>query len=222
MSDGVSKAPASAKGKKGAPADNTRSAVLKQGPVDPQVLVAIKIAMQPVLDAQASIAASQNDMSRKLDNVLSELASVSNKVEALETAAQASNDRMDTVVSDALPAIVDRISSVATALAMRQMDLEVHRRKWALVIQGVEGAAKEKEEDTRAACIALARDALKVPNAMSTRVSACHRLSQDADAGIIIRFTDLTERNLWLQHTKNLKGKDKKVKIYPDLPPVLR
>ena len=222
MSDGVSKAPASAKSKNGAPAENTRSAGLKQGPVDPQVLEAIKIAMQPVLDAQASIAASQNDMSRKLDNALSELASVSNKVEALETAAQASSDRMDTVVSDALPAIADRISSVATALAMRQMDLEVHRRKWALVIQGVEGAAKEKEEDTRAACIALARDALKVPNGMNTRVSACHRLSQDADAGIIIRFTDLTERNLWLQHTKNLKGKDTKVTIYPDLPPVLR
>ena len=137
MSDGVSKAPASAKGKNGAPADNTRSAVLKQGPVDPQALEAIKIAMQPVLDAQASIAASQNDMSRKLDNALSELASVSNKVKALETAAQASSDRMDTVVSDALPAITNRISSVATALAMRQMDLEVHRRRWALVIQGV-------------------------------------------------------------------------------------
>ena len=70
MSDGVSKASASAKGKNGAPADNTRSAGLKQGPVDPQVLEAIKITMQPVLDAQASIAASQNDMSRKLDNVL--------------------------------------------------------------------------------------------------------------------------------------------------------
>ena len=128
---------------------------------------------------------------------------------------------MDTVVSDTLPAITDHISSIATALAMRQMDLEVHRRKWALVIQGVEGAAKEKEEDTRAACIALVRDALKVQTAMNTRVSACHSLSQDTDAGIIIRFTDLTERNLWLRHTKNLKGKDTKVTISPDLPPVL-
>ena len=125
---------------------------------------------------------------------------------------------MDMVVSDALPAITNRISSVATALAMCQMDLEVHRWKWALVIQGVEGAAKEKEEDTRAACIALTNDALKVPNAMNTRVSAYHRLSQDADAGVVIRFTELTERNLWLQHTKNLKGKDTKVTISPDSP----
>ena len=89
----------------------------------------------------------------------------------------------------------------------------------ALVIQGVEGAAKEKEEDTRAACIALTRDALKVPNAMNTRVSAYHRLSQDADAGVVIRFTELTERNLWLQHTKNLKGKDTEVTTSPDFPP---
>ena len=215
-SDGQSKA------KNGSPADNTRSAASKQGPVDPQVLKAIELAMKPVLDAQVGIAASQKDMSRKLDNALRELASVSNKVEALETAAQASSDRMDKVVADVLPAITDRISSVATALALRQMDLEVHRRKWALVIQGVKGTAKEKEEDTRAACIALARDALEVPNAVSTRVSACHRLSQDQNAGIIIRFTDLAERNLWLQSAKNLKGKDTAVTISPDLPPVLR
>ena len=210
------------KAKNGSPANNTRTATSKQGPVDPQVLKAIELAMKHVLDAQVGIAASQKDMSRKLDNVLRELASVSNKVEALETAAQASSDRMDKVKADVLTAIADRISSVATVLALRQLDLEVHRRKWALVIQGVEGTAKEKEEDSQAACIALARDALEVPNAMSIRVSACHRLSPDQNAGIIIRFTDLTERNLWLQSAKNLKGKATAVTISPDLPPVLR
>ena len=100
MADGDDK-PSSegqSKAKNGSPADNTRSAASKQGPVDPQVLKAIELAMKPVLDAQVGIAASQKDMSRKLDNALRELASVSNKVEALETAAQASSDQMDKVV----------------------------------------------------------------------------------------------------------------------------
>ena len=205
---------------KAAKADSASNKPDKPGPVDPEVLAAIKIAIQPVVEAQATIQASQNAMTQKLDQAKGELASIRDKVEALETSVQASDSRVETVITDALPSITTHIASITTALAMRQLELEVHRRKWALIINGVAGAANERDDDTRASCIRLANDTLKVPNAGNTRISACHRLSQEPDAGILIRFTDLSQRNLWLQNAKNLKGKD--ISISPDLPPVLR
>ena len=44
-----------------------------------------------------------------------------------------------------------------------------------------------------------------MPNALNIRLSACHRLSQDADAVIYVRFTDPQERNEWLTNAKHLK-----------------
>ena len=190
--------------------------------VDPQVLDAIRLAIQPVLDAQTSIQASQQTMAKKLDEALDELTIVRNKVGDLEAAVQHSSDRVDTIVSNTLPCVTQHISSIATALAMRQLDLDVHQRKWALVISGVDGAAREKEDDTRAACLALARNALKVADAMNTGISACHRLSPEANSAIYIRFADLQQRTNWLSNAKNLAGRDNNISISPDIPPVLR
>ena len=192
----------------------------KTSNVDPEILKAIQVTMQPVLDAQSSIQASQDAMLKKMDKAMLELASVSKKVDTLEAAVAASSSRVDTVVTSALPAITSHMSTISTALAMRQLDLEVHRRKWALVISGLDGPAKEPEQDTRAACLKLAADILQVQNAAGTRISACHRLSPSAGAGIIIRFTDLSERNEWLANAKHLKGKN--ISISPALPPILR
>ena len=201
-------------------AESTSNKPDKPGPVDPEVLAAIKIAIQPVVEAQATIQASQNAMTQKLDQAMGQFASMCDKVEALETSVQASDSRVEMVITDAVPSITTHIASITTALAMRQLELEVHQRKWALIINGVAGAANERDDDTRAACVRLANDTLKVPNAGNTRISACHRLSQEPDAVILICFTDLSQRNLWQQNAKNLKGKD--ISISPDLPPVLR
>ena len=184
-----------------------------QSAVDPQVLQAIKIAIQPVVDSQTS-------MSRKIDEAMGQLTTLSGKVDDLESAAQAVDNRMETVVKEALPSITTHIESISSALAMRHLELEVHRRKWTLIIHGLEGSANEAEDETRAACLAMAKNSLRVPNADQTRVSACHRLGQGENSGIILRFTDLSERNEWLKGAQNLKGKD--IKIAPDLPPILR
>ena len=137
-------------------------------------------------------------------------------MEALETSALASDSRVKTVITNALLSITTHIASITTALAMRQLELELHWRKWALIINGVAGAANERDDDTWVACIRLANDTLKVPNAGNTCISACHRPSQEPDAGILIRFRKLSQRNLWQQNAKNLKGKD--ISISPDLP----
>ena len=190
--------------------------------VDPQVLAAIELAIQPVLTAQANIQASQRAMSTKLDDALEELTAVRAKVSTLETAAQFSSDRMESLVSTTLPDVTTHITSIANALAMRQLEMDVHQRKWALVIDGVKGVAEEKEYDTRKACLTMADQQLKVPNTKDTGISACHRLSTNANSPIYIRFTDLQQRNSWLSHAKNLAGKNSSISISPDLPPVLR
>ena len=50
----------------------------------------------------------------------------------------------------------------------------------------------------------------------------CHRLARKEDAGIILRFRDLSRRNEWLFGAKNLKGHSDAISISPDVPPVLR
>ena len=49
----------------------------KTSNVDPEILKAIQVTMQPVLDAQSSIQASQDAMLEKMDKPMFELASVS-------------------------------------------------------------------------------------------------------------------------------------------------
>jgi hypothetical protein len=61
-----------------------------------------------------------------------------------------------------------------------------------------------------------------VPGADLHPFGACHRLAQKDDAGIIIRFSDLTDRNSWLTNAKNLKNTQCNVSISPDMPPCLR
>ena len=68
----------------------------------------------------------------------------------------------------------------------------------------------------------LSEEHFKVEAADSHRILACHRLDQKEDAGIIVRFCDLSERNSWLSKTKNLKASPLRVSISPDLPPSLR
>ena len=84
------------------------------------------------------------------------------------------------------------------------------------------GQAGEEEDITRQSCVKLARDQLGVNDALPTDFAACHRLRQQYDASILVRFVDLNKRNQWLSSAKNLKGKDTNISISPDLPPVLR
>ena len=73
-------------------------------------------------------------------------------------------------------------------LALQTLDIDVHCRQWALMVQGFKGAAKEDKADTRAACVQSAKDNLAINDASLCILSACHRLSQKADTGIMIRF----------------------------------
>ena len=157
-----------------------------------------------------------------IDAQLKHTLAIKETVEAVEKAVDYTSSRLDDIYKVSLPALTKHVEQVAVGLAMQTLDLDVHRRKWTLTIQGLKGPADEVEDETRAACVALARDYLQVDNASDTDLSACHRLSKRADSGVIVRFKDLKQRNLWLSGAKHLKNHSDKISVSQDLPPVLR
>ena len=110
---------------------------------------------------------------------------------------------------------------ITTNLAMYVGDLDTHSRKWSLILQGIPGVAGETEQTTRNKCGELGTKLGVSKPLYVTGVAACHRLSQSANAGIILRFTDLGVRNEWLSKARHLKPQDK-ISISPDIPPKFR
>ena len=123
-----------------------------------------------------------NNTNDKIDEALSKITRMQLTVTALETAAQDMDVRVETIETASLPALATHIASVTTNLATYVLEQDVHRRKWSLIIHGIKGAEREDELTTRQTCIALAAETLRVPNAVNTQLSACHRLSKKANA----------------------------------------
>ena len=118
--------------------------------------------------------------------------------------------------------LADYVVNVASELSSYMLDLDNHSRKWSLIIQGIEGPAHEAEAATRKKCVDLAtKMGVTSDHVKKTNLAACHRLSQSANAGIIIRFCDLRDRDAWLNKARNLSKSDK-ISLAPDLPPKLR
>ena len=141
---------------------------------------------------------------------------------AIEEALDQTGQRLNDVYRISLPALSCQVEQAAVGLALQTLDLDVHRRKWALTIQGLKGEAKEDEKVTRSLCVNLAKQHLGVQDASGSDLAACHRLSGNAGSGVILRFRDLSQRNGWLSGAKGLKHHTDRISVSPDLPPVLR
>ena len=109
-------------------------------------------------------------------------------------------------------------------MCLNTLNLDTHRRKWSLIINGLKGNAGEPELVTRTKVCELAKHKLKIQGVDSHAFTACHRLSQREDAGVILCFQDLYNRNEWLLNAKNLKNSatNVSVSISPDIHPCLR
>ena len=188
--------------------------------VDKSVAAAIKKAVYEVLDERLD--AKLAPLTKEIRALRESLDSYRVKLDSVEKSVEDSAARVATIETTVLPALVDHFNSVACGLAQQTLDIDVHRRKWSLVLQGLDGRANEDAETTRRVAVDFARTHLKVGYADATRLAACHRLKPAANAGMIIRFNDLAERNHWLASAKNLKDTGTNVSISPDLPPVLR
>ena len=144
------------------------------------------------------------------------------KCQPWKPAVQFTSKRMDDLEKVTLTALACHMEQVASALALQTLDIDVHRRKWSLTVQGLEGDADEDDADTRRACVQLARQHMDIEYAAVSDFAACHRLSRKKDAGIFMRFCDLRQRNKWLLGARKLKNLESNISVCPDLPPVLR
>ena len=166
------------------------------------------------------------DRLTKIDETLNRLGDLHDKlhdkVEALDVSLKYTNDRIESLVKNTLPALSVHIAHITENLAHQTLQIDNHRRKWNLILHGVDGAAGEDEAATRRATIDFVKESLKVQDAEHARLAACHRLSRNANAGIIIRFCDLADRDRWLSGTRNLRGSTKKISLSPDIPPAIR
>ena len=156
-------------------------------------------------EVQCSLKDMLSDLNSRLENIEVEMKSLSEfkaTISAVEKAISHRSQRMDEFYHHTLPAIAQHIQDVATGLALQTFDLDEHRRKWSLTAQGLKGDEDEDEDDTRAACVNLAQQHMGITDAATTDFSSCHRLSRQANNGIILRFKDLRVRNKWLSNAK--------------------
>ena len=178
-----------------------------------------------LLDEIRKIVREEVDKSldRKLKTIQDDIAAIKDRLTPIEKGLDFASQRLDDTVKVILPDLSSHMTQLAEGLAKQTLQLDVHSRKWNLVLHGLKGEAGEQESGTRAKCVEFARDVLRVPGASNAHISACHRLSRKEDAGIIVRFCDLAERDRWISGTKHLKNYTAaRISLCPDLPPVVR
>ena len=146
---------------------------------------------------------------------------VKNRLNEQEKSITYNGNQLKDLLDVTIPTLEKNFKELCQTICTKILDVDVHRRKWSLVISGLQGEANETEGDTQIKLKKFAVDHLKVKDANKHLMAVCHRLSKDADANIIAKFVNLNDRNEWLASGKHLKDKNLKISISPDLPPVL-
>ena len=166
-----------------------------------------------------------DDLERKI-NEITLLHTKVNKCEAkvseLEDSITFNGNVIKDLTDEIIPSLENKFMDITKAVCHKILEIEVHRRKWSLIIIGLDGVVNEGELDTRRKLRKFGSEQMKLTNVSQQQMSACHRLSQKENAPIIAKFVDLDDRNEWLSNAKNLKGSKMNVSISPDIPPILR
>ena len=153
-----------------------------------------------------------------ISQIRNSITTINTRITDIERGIEFTTKRVEDTIKNILPAMSDHMSKIAQGLAKQTLAMDVHRRKWNLVLHGLSGEPGEDADKTRDTCLRFAEQALQIPNAAQTHLSACHRLSRKKDAGIIIRFCDIRDRDKWMSATKHLKNHPGKISLSPDLP----
>ena len=173
-------------------------------------------------ELQAVVKQEVSDRLDRFEQQLTQLSALQKEMGDVSASLEFTSKRLDDLKSSSLSALYNHVERITSTLAFQTLDIDMHRRKWSLTINGLKGKPSEDDVDTRNACVRLARNHLGIPDADASDLAACHRLARKEDAGIILRFRDLSARNEWLSGAKNLKGHSDAISISPDVPPVLR
>ena len=179
--------------------------------VNPAILAAISEAVE------SAVARAIEPWRQELTKLRSEMEKLREEKEALSFEISNLKDQYQLTKKD--------LTTKAATSALKATDAEVHGRKWNLVVQGIPGEKGENEATTEQKVREMAATDLKIKTAINPQqmpFSACHRLQQKGNAGIIVRFSNLADKNLWLLHAKNLKNSNKTISISPDIPHVLK
>ena len=168
-----------------------------------------------------SVAAGLADINQKISSIEATLE------DAVALQSEVANIKKETskLKNETLPGLVAHLNKTVTQLALRDIDLNMHRRKWSVIFQGVSGNANEESDITRRSILAVAKNKLKLKDTRDAplredQLAACHRLQSASDSAIIARFVDLKQRDRWLSHAKNLAGSN--ISMSVDVPPCLR
>ena len=114
--------------------------------IDAGILAAIKVVVREEMGV----------ISARLDNIdktLIKLVEVQQRLVEVEEGLQFTSERLNTLAAEVIPAMADHMAQITESLAHQTLQIDVHRRKWNIIIHGIEGPAGELEHATRAKCI---------------------------------------------------------------------
>ena len=72
---------------------------------------------------------------------------ITETVRELEKSMEYTSNNQHHLTQNKLPELSSDLEQLASALVLRTLDMEVHSRKWNLIIQGVKGPANEKSNN---------------------------------------------------------------------------
>ena len=101
----------------------------------------------------------------RVEEQLARVVSLKDKVTELEKAMQYTADVQQELMQTTLPALATHVENVTTTLTLRTIDMEIHRRKWSLIVQGVQEPPNEDEPATRKCTVDFPTNCLHIENA---------------------------------------------------------
>ena len=146
-------------------------------------------------ELQAVIKQEVSDRLDRFEQPLSQLSALQKEMGDVSASLEFTSKQLEDLKSSSLPVVYNHVKCITSAQAFQTLDIDIHRRKWSLTINGLKGKPSEDEVDTRNACVRLACDHLGIPDADASDLAACHRLANKEYGGIILRFCDLSARN---------------------------
>ena len=110
----------------------------------------------------------QEDVLKRLSELEKHMSIVSKLkevVEDVEKSLEFHVKQVQDIQTQVLPDLAAHFSDALTSVALQNVDLNVHRRKFSLVVQGIPGPASEDSADTRKAVISMAKTQMGVADA---------------------------------------------------------
>ena len=109
--------------------------------IDPNTIVAIALVVDKLLDKKLSsqLSAQTSDIDKAMTD----------KISSLEKSLSDLSDKYNKLKTSIIPAIASHVSNVTNQLALRDLELETHRRKWNLILHGLDGEEGEAQHKNR-------------------------------------------------------------------------